>query len=297
MLKLTILQIDVFTNTPLEGNPCAVILGADDLDDETMMAIAREMNLSETAFVVNSKVADVGVRYFTPAEEIPLAGHPTIATMYALTESGLLSLTEGRQTKIIELTAGLIEVELESTDNVLNSVTMSMLKPQFMAIYEPAKVLPIFDLSIEDLLPNAPIQTVSAGTPQLIIPIRDIKSLLRAQMDISVYNKFKSKSDFFSPRLFCLEGATKEGDTFARDFAAPPDLLEDPFSGSATGSMAAYLWHYGLIDKPKFVAEQGHWMKRPGRAAVEIIGPPDDIETVKVGGSAVIVMRGEIILP
>ena len=296
-MKLTIIQVDVFTNTPFEGNQCAVILGADSLDDDTMLTLAREMNLAETAFVVKSKVADVGVRCFTPAEEIPLAGHPTIATMYALADSGLLALTEGKQTKNIELKAGLIEVELESSNNVLYSVTMSMLKPRFMATYDPAKVLPIFELSIEDLLPNAPIQTVSAGTPQLMIPVRDMKSLLQAQMDITEYNKFKSDNDFFNPHLFCLEGATKYGDTFARGFGTPPDLLEDPFTGSATGAMAAYLWHYGFIDEPKFVAEQGHWINRPGRARVEIVGPPDDIETVKVGGTAVTVLRGEIILP
>jgi len=296
MLNLKIIQVDVFTNTPFEGNQCAVIFGAENLDDETMLLLAREMNLAETAFVVNSNVADIGVRYFTPAEEIPMAGHPSIATVYALVEAGLLELTSGKQTKIMELKAGLIEVELESSNNVLNSVTISMPKPKFMATYEPNLVLPIFELSIDDLLQDAPIQTVSSGTPQLMIPIRDINSLLRAQMDISAYNKFKSGGDFFNPHLFCLEGATEKGDTFARAFGTPPDLLEDPFTGSATGGMAAFLWHYGLIDEPKFVAEQGHWINRPGQATVEIIGPPDDIETVRVRGSAVTVMKGEIIL-
>ena len=166
MTKLTVLQIDAFTNIPFEGNSCAVILDADSLDEETMLTLAREMNLAETAFIINSKVADVGVRYFTPAEEIPFAGHPTIATVYALAELGMFKLTEGKQTKSLELKAGLIEVELDSSNNVLNSVTMSLLKPQFMATYEPEIVLPIFELSIDDLLPNATIQTVSVGTPQ-----------------------------------------------------------------------------------------------------------------------------------
>ncbi len=72
--------------------------------------------------------------------------------------------------------------------------------------------------------------------------------------------------------------------------------MEDPFTGSATGGMAAYLWHYGLLEKPHFIAEQGHWMKRPGQASVEIVGPPEDIQTVKVGGPAVTVLRGELML-
>ncbi|MBZ0300956.1 MAG: PhzF family phenazine biosynthesis protein, partial [Anaerolineae bacterium] len=102
--------------------------------------------------------------------------------------------------------------------------------------------------------------------------------------------------DFFSPHLFCLEGVTATGRTFARHFGTPPDTLEDPFTGSATGGMAAYLWHYGLIDTPSFWAEQGHWMQRPGVGYAEVVGPPDAIETVQVGGAAVTVLRGELML-
>ena len=101
---------------------------------------------------------------------------------------------------------------------------------------------------------------------------------------------------FFSPHLFCLGGATPRGHTFARHFGVPPDATEDPFTGSATGGMAAYLWRYGLIAGPRFVAEQGHWMGRPGHADVEVVGPPDAIETVRVGGAAVTVLRGELAL-
>ena len=79
-------------------------------------------------------------------------------------------------------------------------------------------------------------------------------------------------------------------------FRDPPDLLDDPFTGSATGGMGAYLWHHGLIGHPEFVAQQGHWMNRPGHATVEVVGPRDDIETVKVGGAAVTVLRGELVL-
>src|SRR6476619_3627785 len=91
------MQVDAFTDRPLGGNPCAIVFDADTLDAATMLAIAREMNLSETSFVVRSSVADVGARYFTPAEEIPMAGHPTIATIFALAETGRLALT-GAQT-------------------------------------------------------------------------------------------------------------------------------------------------------------------------------------------------------
>jgi trans-2,3-dihydro-3-hydroxyanthranilate isomerase len=91
-----------------------------------------------------------------------------------------------------------------------------------------------------------------------------------------------------------LGGITPEGKTFARHLSPPPDIFEDPFTGSATGGMGAYLWHYGLLDNPIFIAEQGHWMHRPGQATVEVVGLRDAIDTVKVGGPAITVLRGEL---
>ena len=104
----------------------------------------------------------------------------------------------------------------------------------------------------------------------------------------------RERGDFFSPHLFCLGGATPQGQTFARHFGVPPDTAEDPFTGSATGSMSAYLWRYGFVKSPRFVAEQGHWLGRPGAARVEVLGPPESIEAVLVGGEAITVVRGTI---
>jgi len=285
------LQIDAFTNTPLTGNPCIVVLDADDLDAPTMQALARETNLAETAFVMRSTQADFRARYFTPAEEIPLAGHPTLAVTRALIDTGRVSpSTMPRFT--LELTAGVITVEIGPGE----TITMTQKKPVFLNTYDPAEIMPVFGLTPADCLPSLPIQTVSTGTPMVMIPIRDHDALRRAAMDIPAYNALKARSDFFSPHLFCLRGISPDAQTFARQFGTPPDLLEDPFTGSATGSMAAYLWHYNLIDSPTFIAEQGHWMQRPGWAYVEVIGKREVIETVKVGGEAVTIMRGEMML-
>ena len=139
-----------------------------------------------------------------------------------------------------------------------------------------------------------PVQTVSTGTPQLMIPLRNLDALRRVAVDLASLTAFREASDFFSVHLFCLQGVTPEGQTFARHFASPPDVFEDPFTGSATGGMAAYLWHHGLIDAPTFVAEQGHWMHRPGKATVEVVGPRQDIKAVKVGGAAATIVRGEL---
>ncbi len=292
MSQYPFMQVDAFTTQPLSGNPCAIVFDADDLDAATMQAIAREMNLSETAFVLRSTIADVRARYFTPEEEIPLAGHPTIATIFALVETGRLPMKGEQMTVSLELRDGPIAVEVLSQQGKVQQVVMTQRKPQFLQIYDPALVLPVWGLEPDDVLPNLPLQTVSTGTPQLMIPVRDHAVLRKARVDMAAYEELRRQADFFSPHLFCLGGATAAGDTFARHLLS----FEDPFTGSATGGMAAYLWRYGLISKPRFVAEQGHWMQRPGQAMVEVIGPRDHIETVKVGGGAVTVLRGELVL-
>jgi trans-2,3-dihydro-3-hydroxyanthranilate isomerase len=288
--------VDAFTTQPLSGNPCAVVFDADDLSDNQMLAITREFNLSETAFVVKSDAADIGARYFTVAAEIPMAGHPTISTIHALIETGRIVPKEPRTTIRLELRAGIIDVEIIAEPNQPRRIIMSQKPPQFMTIHEADEVLPVFGLNGEDLLPNAPVQTVSTGTPQLFIAVRDLEALRRVRLDLQGYLALREHSDFFSAHLFCAQGVTPEGSTFALHFGVPPLAAQDPFTGSATGGMAAYLWHHGLIDVPRFIAEQGHWMGRPGQASVEIIGIRDQIETVKVGGSAVTLMRGDFTL-
>jgi len=288
---LSFMWIDAFTRTRLAGNPCMVIFGADDLSADQMQTIAREVNLSETAFLLSSTVAQFRARYFTPAEEIPLAGHPTISITRALLDSGALKASDGKFS--LQFEAGVIEVELEPRDGD-TLIRMSQKKPVFMDTYSPEYISPVFGLYPEDFLPDVPIQTVSTGTPQLMMAVRDLDVLRRIQVNIPLYQQLRDSGDFFSPHLFCMESVAPGGDTFARHFGLPPDTYEDPFTGSATGGMSAYLWRYGLIDSPTLTVDQGHWMGRPGRGFVEVLGAPEDIQTVKVAGYAVRLMQGEI---
>ena len=292
MTTYPFMQVDAFTTSALGGNPCAIVFAADDLDTATMQAIAQEMNLSETAFVLKSAIADVRARYFTPEAEIPLAGHPTIATIFALVETGRLPMRGDQMTISLELRDGPIAVEVQALNGKPVKVIMTQRKPQFLNTLDPATVLPIWGLTPDDALPDLPIQVVSTGTPQLMIAVRNLDVLRRIALNEATYRQLSKTANFFSAHVFCLGGVTAEGDTFARHLAP----FEDPFTGSATGGMGAYLWHYGLIDQPTFIAEQGHWMNRPGQATVEVIGPRHAIETVKVGGPAITVVRGELIL-
>jgi trans-2,3-dihydro-3-hydroxyanthranilate isomerase len=288
------MQVDAFTDRALGGNACAVVFEADALDDAMRQSIAREMNLSETAFVQRAQSADVGARYFTPAREIPLAGHPTIATVFALFESGRMRF-DGPVTRIsLELKVGPIDVEVHARDGRAERIVMSQMRPEFLARYPARDVLPIFGLSPDDAMPGTTPQTVSTGTPQLMIPVASHDALRRIRVDADAYAALHADGDFFSPHVFALGGVTDAGATFARHVGALPGGAEDPFTGSATGGMAAYLWHHDLIDTPIFVAEQGHWMGRPGKAFVEVVGARDAIETVKVGGEAATVVRGEL---
>lgn len=295
--RLEIFQVDAFTQQRYGGNPCAVVPEAHGLSDDAMQAIAREMNLSETAFVLPSEKADFRARYFTPSNEIPLAGHPTLATVQTLLATGRLEMPDRSRTVRLELQAGVVEVEVERETSGWHRITMAQRRPEFLQTYDTEAVLPAFGLAPEDALAECAPMTVSTGTPQLMVPLRSPDALKRARVDGTRFDALLPSRDFFSMHLFVLQGMDAHGTTFARHFTPPPDTFEDPFTGSATGGMAAYLWRHGLLESPRFIAQQGHWMHRPGEAFVEVVGPATDMETVKVGGYAVEVMRGEVIAP
>ena len=298
MSQLPFLLIDAFTTEPLRGNPCAVVLDADDLAPALRQRLAREFNQSETAFVNRAAPGstEFTVRFFTPAEEIPLAGHPTIATVTALLHAGRVALPASGEALMLtlHLLHGPIRVDvLPGAAGAPAMVWMTQRQPVFGATHAPEAVLPLFNLTPDDLLPGAPIQTVSTGTPQLMILLRDHAALRRAHVaDAAGLGRYRAESDFFSPHLFCLGGATAAGHTFARHFGTPPDVSEDPVTGSATGGMAAYLWHHGYIDSPDFIAEQGHDMGRAGTVQVRVHGPREAIEAVQIGGTGVVVLEG-----
>lgn len=294
MASLPFYWIDAFTDKKLGGNPCAVVLDADGLSAAQMQAIAKEMNLSETAFVLRSSKADFGARYFTPEEELPFAGHPTVATIYSLIEAKRIQFKGPEQKVSLELPAGVIPIQVQRESGQVK-IVMSQLAPKFMGTYRPEEVAAIYGLSVKDFLPNAPIQTVSTGSPVLMLPLVSHEALRRVRcVDYDAYQKFRATGDFLFAHHFVIEGATEQGTTFARSLGSTPTSHEDPFTGSATGCMAAYLWKYGLISSPRFVAEQGHWMGRPGKAEVEVVGEPEAIQTIRVAGQAIKIIEGSI---
>ncbi len=282
--------IDAFTGDIFGGNGCAVVHGAAHVSDAVCMAYVRETSLVECTFAGPSEVADFHVRYFLASREIPFAGHPTVATVVALRARGMIE--DGPVT--LETAAGIIPVEVQG-----DRVTMTQNAPEFGVQVDPALVAAVGGIGESDIL--HPPQIVSTGLPFCITLVKDRATLERVSLDLGALGAFAEalghdSTDIMEPFWVCLEGATGKGDTFSRLLMAPPSPPEDPFTGSATGCMAAYLWAHSLIPAPKFTAEQGHGLGRAGQAQVEVLGPQDAITGVKVSGRGARVMSGTVYL-
>ncbi len=294
MPAFPVLQVDAFTSIPFRGNPAAVVLGAEELTERQMQAIAREMNLSETVFVSSSTVADFRLRFFTPRKEIPLAGHPTIAAVHGLVEEERIRLTGERTTVTLHLNAGILPTEIVQDVDGRRVIIMTQKPPEFLAIYPRDEVAAALRVRPADLFD--PVQTVSTGTPQLMVRMQDPLLVASLRPDFDALAWLIGQGDFFSVHAFALASHTPQPRTYARHFAPAAGVNEDPVTGSASGAMGAYLVHYGLISTQALVAEQGHAVGRPGRVYVEIVKGVRGVETVKIAGEAVTVLRGQLLV-
>ncbi|MEM8788845.1 MAG: PhzF family phenazine biosynthesis protein [Pseudomonadota bacterium] len=288
--------VDAFTDRPFAGNACMVIQDADTVSVDDRMRLVRETSLSECAYLVHSALADFGARYYLAGAEIPMAGHPTVATVAALARRGRIDLSAGRADITLEVGAGVLPVTVTGTAEA-PVVQMTQAAPVFGADQDPAEIAAIYGLPAEAVVGRP--QIVSTGTAYCITVLNDRAALEAARLDHARLADWRAGSgvagaDIMEPFLVTLGGATDAGDTYARLLLPPPNPAEDPFTGSATGCMAAYLWRHGLIDRSRFSAEQGHGMGRPGRAEVEVLGPRDDIFGVRVAGAAAFLMAGQV---
>ncbi|MGR3500768.1 PhzF family phenazine biosynthesis protein [Pseudaestuariivita sp.] len=281
--------VDAFSERAFGGNGCAVVHDAAALDAETCMAFVRETSLVECTFTEASDVADLKVRYFLASREIPFAGHPTIATVAACLHRGVLT---GDCT--LETGAGLVKITLDQ-----GWIVMTQVAPEFGDTVPADRVAALVGLAPGDIL--HPPQFTSTGLPFCITLVKDRATIQRARLQLDLADAYArdfagGAADMCEPYLITREGATEAGDTFGRLLMLPPSPPEDPFTGSATGAAAAYLWHHSLIDSPTYTAEQGHDMGRPGQARVEVLGPPNAITGVRVAGQGHVLMSGDLML-
>lgn len=291
--RLSMAQWDVFSSRPLEGNSLAVFLDGRGLSDGEMQSIAREMNLSETTFILPRDAATelergVRVRIFTVQEELPFAGHPTLGTAFALRgESGAKEI-------VLDLNVGKVPVCFDDVPGQPTFAEMTQIDPVFGMQHDRETVARATGLSVDDFDSSLPIETVSTGIPYLVTPLKALAVIAKLRVDLRRAEEYlrKTNSKFFY--FVSRETVDPEAGLHARMIFYNG---EDPATGSAAGCAAAWMVAHGVADSDQRVLiEQGIEMLRPGRIFVRASRRDNRVVNVRVGGNAVGVMRGEVLL-
>lgn len=290
MAAYRLVHVDVFTRAPFGGNQLAVFPEAEGLSDDQMLTIAREMNFSESTFVLppSDPDATARVRIFTPGRELPFAGHPVVGTAFVLArERGLRDLR-------FELGIGTLGVEADPADGRLGSATMEQHVPTFEPVdAEPATLAAMLGLAADDLASETPPEIGSSGTPFLYLRVRSLDAMRRARADVQAMARFFAGHHHPALYAFCTGG---EAAAHARMFsmALGGDVREDPATGGASGPAGAYLVRHGLAEPGRMLLEQGYEMLRPSQIEVTIEARGEEVTRVRVGGGVALVAEGTL---
>jgi trans-2,3-dihydro-3-hydroxyanthranilate isomerase len=332
MPQYRFVQLDVFTEKPFSGNPLAVFPEAEGLSDDEMMKIAREMNLSETVFVLKPEAATPGerefdsldpqvgenetqpsvlrrLRIFTPTREIPFAGHPVVGTWNALAREGVVPLPAGGSgwTRIHhEVGIGVLPVDIEFKGGQPVQVVMTQGKFETLEEiddpHEQAELARALGRLREDLDESLPIQVISTGLSCLAVPVRSLADLRDCRVNAALLSEIYTRLGATGCLVFARETLEDRASrAHARFFAPADNIPEDPATGSACGALGAYLVHHGALSlapeagRHEFVIEQGDFIHRPSRISLNVKGNTRRIEEVRVGGQAVVVAKGEVV--
>lgn len=287
-MRHTIRHVDAFTAVPLEGNPAAVVDG-EGIDAATMQRIALNQKLSETVFLLPPESSEnhARLRIFTPDRELPFAGHPTIAAAHILISEGHILLDAGEPLRI-ETGAGLITVEVAS---VSPAYTMTQRPPEFRAS-SPAvgDIAAALGLSESDVVTT---EDVSTGIWWTLVQLASFEAMLRIRPDFQALQNSEVS-------VFCIGAGSPDAQVRVRTFAPGVGVFEDPVTGSSNGCIAALIARDKLLParngELRYVAEQGIEMGQPGRVHLRVTGAPD-APVVQVGGDAVTVLNGELLVP
>jgi trans-2,3-dihydro-3-hydroxyanthranilate isomerase len=303
MRALRYLHLDVFTAVPFQGNQLAVFPDPGDISTETMQAIAREMAFSESTFIFPAeKGGDIRMRIFTPGEELPMAGHPTIGSTFALAIEG--TIARGREQFVFELGVGPIPVSLEWDLNGLSFAWMTQPLPEFGAVIEDrAGIAAAIGIDAGSVAAGLPVQVVSCGVPFLFVPIATRAAVDAVAIDRRALARCcaAARIDELPVFLFTAErNPTDDATAYSRMLAPGFGIAEDPATGGASGPLGSYLLHHRVVPVDvagAILSLQGVAMGRPSRIHIAIDGEPDRITRVRVGGQSVLVGRGELTVP
>ena len=296
------LHLDVFTDTPFEGNQLAVFPEPSGLDTATMQTITREMNFSECTFIFpGERGGDVRMRIFTPAEELPMAGHPTIGSTFALAAEG--TIARGRTDFVFELGVGPTPVSLEWKDGTLSFAWMTQQLPKFGASIRDRQALAsAIGVSESDLAGGLPAQVVSCGVPFVFVPLGSREAVDSVSIDRRTLAGCYGESGVEElPTFFFTTGGKQEPGAaqtvYSRMLAAGFGIAEDPATGGASGPLGCYLLQHKVVTLDaarNILSLQGVLMKRPSRIHISIDSQNGAVTRVRVGGRSVMVGRGEL---
>jgi len=304
MKSYKIKHVDAFTTEPFTGNPAGIVLDARGLNEKAMQNIAREMNLSETAFVLPStlKSADIQIRWFTPAAEVPLCGHATIASFHALAESGMYGMKRpGTYHFRLQTRSGILGIMVEKKYSG-TMIEFQLPIPEFRVHKKiPAALLKALGLRPSDVQKNLPYVSES----YLYLPVRKLAAIKSLRPDLGLLDSFTRASKTLGISVFCLETIEQSSAVHSRFFAPAVGIVEDPVTGSANGPLGAYLYQYAIHrDFPipsfllpdgrmEFIAEQGDDIGRRGRVKVRLRVTGHGVRQVSIAGEAVTIMESE----
>ncbi|MGA9390285.1 MAG: PhzF family phenazine biosynthesis protein [Candidatus Sulfotelmatobacter sp.] len=291
--QLRMAQWDVFSVLPLQGNSLAVFFDGRGLTDAEMQSIAKEMNLSETTFILPRDAAiererGIRVRIFTVQEELPFAGHPTLGTAFALRD----------QTKadevVLELNAGRVPVHFEENAGKPAFGEMTQVDPTFVTQHDRVAVARATGLRVQDFDDSLPIETVSTGVPFVVTPLKSLAVIQNLQIDLRRAAEYLEKTTGKFFYFVCRETVDRDARLHARMLFYNG---EDPATGSAAGCSTAWMVAHGVA-KPeeRVLIEQGIEMKRPSRIFGRASKRDNRVVNVRIGGHSVEIMRGELFL-
>ncbi|WP_432662089.1 PhzF family phenazine biosynthesis protein [Wukongibacter baidiensis] len=297
-------QVDAFTNEAFGGNPAAVVLNADNLSKNQMLKIAREMALSETAFVKKSdtKEYDYEVRFFTPTEEVDLCGHATIGTFSVMAKKGILKTNKNKIIVRQKTLAGILPVEIHFNSGNVSRVMMTQAKPKYVfKLEEVDEIASIMGINSDEIgldgCDTTPM-AFSTGLPDIILPVKNLEILKKINPDFSKLSKYSKDHEVVGVHAFTIKDYGDPVLISCRNFAPAYGINEEAATGTSNGALAAYLIKNDIIDiceKVDFICEQGYFMDRPSQIVVEVTKDDNDL-IIKVGGEAVLVMEGKIYL-
>ena len=299
MRRYRYLHYDVFTDRVFEGNQLAVFPEATGLSPGEMQSIAREMNFSESTFISPAETAgtDIRMRIFTPGEELPMAGHPTIGSTFALAAEGVIQA--GRAEFVFGLNIGPTPVSLQWRGTDLDFAWMTQPSPTFAGqLQDRAAFAQAIGISPGDLLANTPIEVVSCGVPFLFAPLTRPSAVDHVAIDRRQYATCCKAAGMDERPLFVfalVPGASSAESVYSRMLAPGLGVSEDPATGSASGPLGCYLAAHKMLPPDRlthFISLQGVAMKRPSRLHISIGMDNDAITSVRVGGRSVLVGGG-----